>query len=65
MLKLNCKNCDGRCCKFNAKNFNVILIPKEIRKFRKYSKVVKTNYGQLNVLRSKENGNCVFLMKKK
>jgi len=65
MLKLDCKSCGGRCCTFNEKNFNVILIPKEKRKFKKFSKTIKTRYDKLDILKGDKKGNCIFFDEKK
>jgi len=60
MTKINCEGCTNHCCGKNS-FLTPVLLPSEEEKFKKYSRVIKTSYGNIRVLSKKKNGNCIFL----
>jgi len=60
-MLLDCTKCDGRCCKTPINNFNVVLLPQEMKNLKKFSKKLKTRYGGVYILNKKEDGSCIFL----
>ena len=64
-LSTACKNCDSRCCTSKYEKLFVILIPKEEKRFGKYSRTIKTKYRSLKVLKTNRKRECIFLDSKK
>jgi Fe-S-cluster containining protein len=63
MLTIKCAGCANSCCGKNP-HLTPVLLPSEERKFKKYSRKIKTAKRDMFVLAKKENGNCVFLDEK-
>lgn len=59
MIKIECKGCNNSCCQ--NPNLVPVLLPTEEERFKKESKKIKTEFGDIFVLTKKENESCIFL----
>jgi len=60
MIKINCEGCNNHCCGKNS-FLTPVLLPSEEERFKEYSEIIKTSYGNIRVLSKKKNGTCIFL----
>ena len=65
MIKIDCKNCDGRCCTSKKRKLFVVLTPQEMGKFKDFSTTLKTKNDELTILKKDKSGNCIFYDEKK
>jgi hypothetical protein len=63
MIQIDCSGCTNHCCGKNP-NLTPVLLPCEEDDFQDSSKCVKTPYGEVRILRKKDDGNCIFLDQK-
>jgi Fe-S-cluster containining protein len=57
MIKIDCTNCN-KCC--GDEYFAPALLPFEEKKLGRFSKKLKTPFGDLLIVKRKKNGFCLF-----
>jgi Fe-S-cluster containining protein len=60
MIQIKCEGCNNHCCGKNP-HLTPVLLSSEEKKFKEYSKKIKTPYRTMSVLVKKGNRNCIFL----
>ncbi len=63
-MKINCKKCNKRCCG-EIKGVRPVLFPSEENIFKNDSDIIKVLDREMFVLKRREDGNCIYLKKKK
>lgn len=59
MISINCDECNKNCCQ--NPHLTPILLPYEEKRFKNYSRKIKTPFRDMFVLIKKNNGPCIFL----
>jgi Fe-S-cluster containining protein len=62
MIEVNCRSCNKHCCG-EIPNLTPVFVPSEEKRFKKFSRKVKTPFRDMLVLKKKKN--CIFLKDKK
>jgi len=57
-MEIDCSGCASLCCKDPK---TPVLLPSEEEKFKELSKIVKTPFREMYLLKKKENGSCILL----
>lgn len=60
-MQLECTKCNGKCCKTPINSFNVVLILKEIDKFKKFSRLLNIGNSKLYILKKDRQKKLYFL----